>query len=123
MTARGLPRELGLVSLAAIVFFNVSGGPYGVEDVVSTFGPGLALLLLALTPLLWSLPVSLAMAELAAAMPDEGGYVAWVRRAFGPFWGFQVGWWSWINSFVDLAIYPALFADYERIVQGERRVA
>ncbi len=46
------------------------------------------------------------MAELAAAMPDEGGYVTWVRRAFGPFWGFQVGWWSWIDSFVDVAVYP-----------------
>ena len=56
--------------------------------------------------------MSLAMAELAAALPDEGGYVAWVRRAFGPFWGFQVGWWSWINCFVDVAVYPALFADY-----------
>ncbi len=114
MTARGLRRELGLVSLAAIVFFNVSGGPYGIEDVVSTFGPGLSLFLLVLTPLLWSLPVSLAMAELAAAMPDEGGYVTWVRRAFGPFWGFQVGWWSWIDSFVDVAVYPALFVEYLR---------
>ena len=52
------------------------------------------------------------MAELAAALPEEGGYVVWVRRAFGRFWGFQVGWWSWINSFVDVAVYPALFADY-----------
>jgi amino acid transporter len=109
-----LSRELGLLSLAAIVFFNVSGGPYGIEDVVSSFGPGLALLLLTLTPLLWSLPVSLAMAELAAAMPDEGGYVTWVRRAFGPFWAFQVGWWSWIDSFVDVAVYPALFVEYLR---------
>jgi amino acid transporter len=100
------------VPLAAIVFFNVSGGPYGVEDAVSSFGPGLALLLLVLTPFLWSLPVSLAMAELAAAMPDEGGYVTWVRRAFGPFWGFQVGWWSWLDSFVDVAVYPALFVEY-----------
>ena len=114
MTTRRLRRELGLVSLAAIVFFNVSGGPYGVEDVVSTFGPGLSLLLLVLTPLLWSLPVSLAMAELAAAMPDEGGYVTWVRRAFGPFWSFLVGWWSWIDSFVDVAVYPALFVEYLR---------
>ena len=112
MTAPALRRELGLLSLAAIVFFNVSGGPYGVEDAVSTFGPGLTLLLLALTPVLWSLPVALAMAELAAAMPDEGGYVTWVRRAFGPFWGFQVGWWSWIDSFVDVAVYPALFVEY-----------
>ena len=108
----GLRRELGLLPLAAIVFFNVSGGPYGVEDAVSSFGPGLVLLLLALTPLVWSLPVSLAMAELAAAMPDEGGYVTWVRRAFGPFWSFQVGWWSWIDSFVDVAVYPALFVEY-----------
>ncbi|HEU4369825.1 MAG TPA: APC family permease [Methylomirabilota bacterium] len=107
-------RELGLLPLAAIVFFNVSGGPYGIEDAVSSFGPGLALLLLAVTPLVWSLPVSLAMAELAAAMPDEGGYVTWVRRAFGPFWGFQVGWWSWIDSFVDVAVYPALFVEYLR---------
>jgi amino acid transporter len=45
-------------------------------------------------------------------LPEEGGYVVWVRRAFGPFWGFQAGWWSWINSFVDVAVFPALFADY-----------
>ena len=116
MTAPGarLRRDLGLIPLVAVVFFNVSGGPYGVEDAVSTFGPGLALLLLIVTPFVWSLPVSMAMAELASAMPDEGGYVVWVRRAFGPFWGFQVGWWSWLNSFVDVAVYPALFAEYLR---------
>jgi amino acid transporter len=104
--------ELGLLPLVAILFFNVSGGPYGIEDAVSSLGPGLALLLLLVTPLVWSLPVSLAMAELASALPEEGGYVAWVQRAFGRFWAFQVGWWSWINSFVDVAVYPALFADY-----------
>jgi len=109
-----LKRELGVVPLAAIVFFNVSGGPYGIEDMVPAFGPGLSLLLLLLTPLLWSLPVALVMAELAAAMPDEGGYVTWTRRAFGDFWAFQVGWWSWIDSFVDVAVYPALFVEYLR---------
>ncbi len=67
-----------------------------------------------LTPVLWSLPVALIMAELASAMPEEGGYVAWTRRAFGPFWGFQVGWWSWLDSFVDVAVYPALFVEYVR---------
>ena len=112
--APGLRRELGLLPLAAVVFFNVSGGPYGIEDMVPSFGPGLSLLLLVLTPLLWSLPVSLAMSELAAAMPDEGGYVTWVERAFGPFWAFQVGWWSWVDSFIDVAVYPALFVEYAR---------
>src|SRR2546425_10493623 len=107
-----LRRELGFAPLAAVVFFNVSGGPYGIEDVVPSFGPGLALLLLALPPLVWSLPVSLVMSELASAMPAEGGFVTWVRRAFGPFWSFQVGWCSWLDSFVDVAIYPALFVEY-----------
>ena len=78
------------------------------------FGPGLALLLLVLTPLLWSCPVAMVMAELASAMPDEGGYVTWTRRAFGPFWSFQVGWWSWIDSFIDVAVYPALAVEYAR---------
>jgi amino acid transporter len=112
--AARLKRELGLVPLAAIVFLNVSGGPYGIEDTVPAFGPGLTLLLLLLVPLFWSLPVSLAMSELASAIPDEGGYVTWTARAFGPFWGFQVGWWSWIDSFIDVAVYPALFVEYLR---------
>src|SRR5262245_5522050 len=59
------------------------------------------------------------MAEMAAAMPDEGGYVTWVARAFGRFWGFQVGWWSWLNSFVDVAVYPALFVAYARYWRAE----
>ncbi len=116
MTAGGpaasLRRDLGFLPIAAVIFFNVSGGPYGIEDAVSSFGPGLALLLLILTPLVWSLPVTLVMSELSSSLPDEGGYVTWVRRAFGPFWAFQVGWWSWVDSFVDIAVYPALFTQY-----------
>ncbi|HEV8441559.1 MAG TPA: APC family permease [Methylomirabilota bacterium] len=111
MSAR-LRRELGFLSLLAVLFFNVSGGPYGIEDAVGVFGPGLVLLLLLVVPVVWSLPICLVMAELASALPEEGGYVAWVRRAFGSFWGFQAGWWSWVNSFVDVAVFPALFVDY-----------
>ncbi|PYM71955.1 MAG: amino acid transporter, partial [Candidatus Rokuibacteriota bacterium] len=96
------------------MFFNVSGGPYGIEDAIPTLGPGVTLALLVLTPIFWSLPVALAMAELASAMPDEGGYVTWTRRAFGPYCAFLVGWWSWIDSFVDVAVYPALFVEYLR---------
>src|SRR5260370_9943538 len=81
------------------------------EAAVPCFGPGLTLVLFVIRPLFWSLPFSLAMAELASALPDEGGYVTWTTRAFGPFWGFQVGWWSWLDSFVDVAVYPALFVE------------
>src|SRR3990172_2119784 len=77
-------QRLSFLPLLAVVFFNVSGGPYGIEDAVSVFGPGLTLLLLALTPLLVSTPIALAMAEMASALPEEGGYVAWVPRPGGP---------------------------------------
>ena len=97
----------------------MSGGPYGIEDTVPALRPGMTLVLLILTPLLWSAPVALVMAELASAMPDEGGYVTWTRRAFGPYWAFQVGWWSWIDSFVDVAVYPALFVEYLRFWSPE----
>jgi len=97
----------------------VSGGPYGIEDTVPALGPGMTLVLLVLTPILWSAPVAMVMAELASAMPDEGGYVAWTRQAFGPYWAFQVGWWSWIDSFVDVAVYPALFVEYLRFWMPE----
>jgi amino acid transporter len=105
-------RQLGLLSLVMVTFFIVSGGPYGLEELVSASGPGVALLLLLVTPLIWSVPTALAVAELSSMMPVEGGYYAWVKRALGPFWGFMEGWWSWLASFVDMAIYPVLFATY-----------
>jgi len=51
-------------------------------------------------------------AELSAAMPEDGGFVVWVERAFGRFWGFQEGWLSWLYSFFDNALYPVMFVDY-----------
>ena len=109
---RELVRKLSLAAIIGIIFFSVSGGPYGLEDVIGESGPGMGLLLIIITPILWALPASMVVAELATAMPVQGGYYYWVKVALGPFWGFQEGWWSWLTSWVDLAIYPVLFVDY-----------
>ena len=90
----------------------VSGGPYGLEDILGSAGYGRAVLLLLLVPLFWSLPVSLMIGELATAMPAEGGFYYWVARAMGPFWGFQEGWLSLAASVFDMAIYPTTFVLY-----------
>ena len=90
----------------------VSGGPYGLEDIIHDEGYRLAILLLAVTPLFWSLPVALLVGELSAAIPEDGGYYVWVRRAMGPFWGFQEAWLSLVASIFDMAIYPTLFILY-----------
>ncbi|MBV8475265.1 MAG: APC family permease [Acidobacteria bacterium] len=90
----------------------VSGGTYGTEDIVHGAGYGKAILILLLTPLLWSLPTIFMIGELSSALPFEGGYYAWVRRAMGNFWGFQEAWLSLVASIFDMAIYPTLFVAY-----------
>jgi amino acid transporter len=97
-----------------ITFFCVAGGAYGLEDAVGAAGPAWALLAILAVPWVWSLPMALMTAELTAAMPEDGGFVVWVERAFGRFWGFQEGWWSWLCSFADNALYPVMFAEYLR---------
>jgi amino acid transporter len=98
--------------LVAATFFMVSGGTYGTEDIVHGAGYGRAVLILLLTPLLWSLPTAFMIGELSSALPYEGGYYAWVRRAMGNFWGFQEAWLSLVASIFDMAIYPTLFVAY-----------
>jgi amino acid transporter len=104
--------RLTLWPLVAATFFMVSGGTYGTEEIVHGAGYGRAILILLLTPLLWSLPTAFMIGELSSALPHEGGYYAWVRRALGNFWGFQEAWLSLVASIFDMAIYPTLFVAY-----------
>ncbi len=104
--------KLTLWPLVAATFFMVSGGAYGTEEIVHGAGYGLGILILLLTPLLWSLPTAFMIGELSSALPAEGGYYAWVRRAMGNFWGFQEAWLSLVASIFDMAIYPTLFVAY-----------
>jgi amino acid transporter len=108
----GGSKKMRLLPLIAATYFMVSGGPYGLEDIIGKAGYGRALLLLALVPLVWSLPTSLMVGELASAVPEEGGYYCWVRRALGGFWGFQEAWLSMAASVFDMAIYPVIFVTY-----------
>jgi amino acid transporter len=112
-------RGLNLPGLVGLTFFCVAGGAYGLEDGVGAAGPLAVLLGIAILPWLWSLPTALMTAELSTAMPEDGGYVVWVERAFGRFWGFQEGWLSWLCSFADNALYPVMFVDYLAYLRGD----
>ena len=104
--------RLRLATVVVIIFIFVSSGAFGLEDMVGWSGPGLALLLLLVLPVVWALPMGLVCAELGSAIPEEGGYYVWVKRGLGEYWGFQCGWWSWLTTFVDSAVYIALIMDY-----------
>jgi len=90
----------------------VSGGTYGTESIIAGAGYGRGILVLLFLPVLWCLPTAFMIGELSSALPEEGGYYAWVRRGLGSFWGFQEAWLSLAASIFDMAIYPTLFVFY-----------
>jgi amino acid transporter len=101
-----------LLPLVAATYFMVSGGPYGIEDILGGAGYGWAIVILLVLPLIWCLPTALMLGELTSSIPAEGGFYVWVRRAMGPFWGYQESWLSLTASIFDMALYPSLFVLY-----------
>ena len=111
-TSKPARKRMLLLPLIAATYFMVSGGPYGIEDILGGAGFGRAIAILLLLPIVWSLPTALMIGELASAIPDEGGFYVWVRRGMGPFWGFQESWLSLTASIFDMALYPVIFGLY-----------
>lgn len=105
-------KKLRPVQLIAVIFLTVSGGPYGLEPLLKDAGSNAAMLLLIITPILWDVPTILTVLELNSMMPVTGGYYQWVKRALGLRFAFYEGWWTWLYTFADLAIYPVLFVQY-----------
>jgi amino acid transporter len=107
-----MPRKVTVLPLIAAIYLMVSGGPFGLEDIVSKTGYTATILILLVTPVVWAIPTALMVSELSSTLPDEGGMYVWAFRAMGPFWGFQEAWLSLVGSIFDMAIYPTLFVGY-----------
>ena len=105
-------KKAGLFYFVFVMFAYTTGGPFGMEEMVTTSGPGLTLLYLLVLPFFWCIPVSLVAAELTTTIPVEGGFYRWVRASFGDFWGFLAGWWNWSASWLLGGSYAVLFSDY-----------
>ncbi len=111
-TAKAAIRKAALLPFVFVMYAYTTAGPFGLEDQVTTSGPGLTLLYHLIIPFFWCIPVSLVAAELTTAIPVEGGFYRWVRAGFGDFWGFLAGWWNWCASFLLGGAYAVLFTDY-----------
>eukprot|EP01116_Phalansterium_solitarium_P011529 TRINITY_DN27248_c0_g1_i2.p1 TRINITY_DN27248_c0_g1~~TRINITY_DN27248_c0_g1_i2.p1 ORF type:complete len:601 (-),score=185.68 TRINITY_DN27248_c0_g1_i2:304-2106(-) len=112
-------KSLTFGSLVFLAYFCVCGGPYGLEVAVQAGYPLYTLIGLIVVPWLWSLPLALMCAELSTALPDNDGYILWVKTAFGPFAGYLVGFIGWANGVVDNALYPVLFMAYlKQLLEG-----
>ncbi|HVQ29501.1 MAG TPA: APC family permease [Vicinamibacteria bacterium] len=100
--------------LVFMTYAVVCSGAYGLEEMVSRSGPGIAILTLLLLPVVWGAPVALACAELSARHPVEGGYYRWAAMAFGEFAGFMTGWLVYLSVFATNAAFAVLFVNYLR---------
>jgi amino acid transporter len=104
--------RMPLFSAFFMIYIFVSGGSFGIEEMVSSSGPGLTLLLLLFLPIVWALPMALIASELGSAIPESGGFYVWTRRGLGEFWGFQAAWWWSLALLVDTSLYIVLSATY-----------
>ena len=109
----GLKRvKMRLITVLIMIFTLTCSGSFGMEDVVSSSGPGMTLLLIIFLPLVWSVPMAFVASELGSMVPEAGGLYRWIRRALGEYWSFQGGWWWTLSLYVDSAVYIALALDY-----------
>jgi amino acid transporter len=117
-----------VVPMITATYFMVAGGPYGLEDIVQKTGYAATLLILLVTPLVWSIPTAMMVSELATSIPEEGGFYIWVRRGLGRFMGYQETWLTMAGSVFEMALYPNLFVAYvgrfaPNMVSGYRGLA
>src|SRR5579862_8051081 len=90
-------RDLVLFNLAAVLSLRWL-------NTAARSGPS-SLTLWILAALLFFIPQGLAVAELSARYPAEGGIYFWTRRRFGEGHGFFCGWCYWV---VNILYYPNL---------------
>ncbi len=105
-------RKVGVLGVVGMVYAMTAAGAYGIEDMVSSSGPGMTIIMLIVLPLIWAFPIALSSCELGSAIPEECGFYKWVQRALGEFWGFQVGWLKNVGMFINVAVFVVLATDY-----------
>jgi basic amino acid/polyamine antiporter, APA family len=68
---------------------------------------------------LYALMGAVAVAELAAMIPETGGFRVYARRAFGEGVGFVVGWCDWLTNVASLAYVSITAVTFLRILWPE----
>ena len=104
--------KMSIIGVVALMYSFVAAGAFGIEEAISASGPGVTLLMLLIFPFIWSFPLCEMVGELGSIYPTEGGIYSWGREAFGEFWGWQVGFWSGLTTWLCQAQYCALIAGY-----------
>ncbi len=92
----GLRRELGLLDATMINVGTIIASSIFIvpSTIAAAFSASFPTILVWVVGAVVSLCGALCIAELGAAMPKAGGQFVYLRRAFGPIWGYLYGWGS-----------------------------
>jgi basic amino acid/polyamine antiporter, APA family len=109
-----LPRRLGLWATTAVVVGTIIGsGIFRVPAAVAAaVGSPSAIMLVWILGGVISLCGALALAELAAALPQSGGVFVYLRQAYGPLIAFLFGWTQLFLAPASVAGISLVFAEY-----------
>lgn len=100
------------IGIAFIIYCMTAAGAFGIEAMIPSCGPGMTILILVALPVVWAIPICLAVSELSAFMPEESGMYVWTKDAFGEMWGFCMGWWGSLSVYLGMAAYVVLAVGY-----------
>jgi APA family basic amino acid/polyamine antiporter len=114
---RVLPGKFVLaVTVGGVIGLGILRGPGEIAAVVSDPTLYLALWLLGGLFVLLSTAVC---AELAGMTPRSGGAYSLIRRAYGPFPGFVIGWVDWLSFVADIALKAVVTIEFVAILFPE----
>ena len=119
-SSAGLLAVLGVVfGLSVIVGNSIGSGILRTPGLVAQLLPS-PLLFVAVWVIgaLYAALGANALAELAAMMPESGGYTVYLRRAMGPYAGFVIGWSDWLSTCSSLALAALVIGEYVAILLG-----
>ena len=107
---RPLPKRFVLaVTVGGVIGLGILRGPGEIAEVVTKPSLYLAFWLFAGLFVLLTTAVS---AELVGMTPRSGGFYALIRRAYGPYAGFVIGWADWLTYAADLALKAVVIMEF-----------
>ncbi len=101
------------ISVGGVIGLGIMRTPGEIASVVSA--PWVFFLLWLLGGLFVLLTATV-VAELVAVTPRSGGTYSLIRRAYGPFPGFVIGWIDWLSCVGDIAIKAIVICEFTGLV-------
>ncbi len=114
---RALPRRFVLaVTVGGVIGLGILRGPGEIAEVVPEPSLYLALWFIGGLFVLLSTAVT---AELLGMTPRSGGTYTLIRRAYGPYAGFVIGWVDWLSFAADIALKAVVILEFVAILFPE----